>query len=138
MVELGRDECMDLLAHATIGRVVLSVGCIPVALPVNLSVIDGDAIFATDAGAKLDAARHGQVVSVEADEVDPLYHTGWSVLLTGVARLLTDPAAIDQARRLPLQAWAPGSHPFFVRVPSTMVTGRRLTWGSPPAVVTLL
>lgn len=129
LVELDREECLELLGRATIGRVVLSVDCIPVAVPVNLSMVDGDAVFASDVGSKLDAAIRGQVVSVEADGVDGLYHTGWSVLLTGVAHVITDPETIKRAR-CSFRAWAPGNHPFLVRVPSTLISGRRITWGA--------
>ncbi len=129
LVELGRDECLELLGTATIGRVVLSVHCIPVAVPVNLSVIDGNALFTTDVGSKLRAAVLGQVVSVEADDVDRTYHTGWSVLLTGVAQIVSDPETIRQTRRAH-QAWAPGAHPFLVKVPSTVISGRRLEWAA--------
>ncbi len=128
LIELNRAECLNLLDHARIGRVVLSVKCIPVALPVNVCVIDGDVVFATDVGSKLDAAVHGTVVSVEFDDIDRIYHTGWSVLVTGVAEVLTDPEDIARARRLPIQPWAPGPHLFFVRVPSTVVSGRRIEW----------
>jgi nitroimidazol reductase NimA-like FMN-containing flavoprotein (pyridoxamine 5'-phosphate oxidase superfamily) len=114
-----------------IGRVVLSVECIPVALPVNMALFEGDVVFATNEGAKLDAAVHGNVVSVEVDDFDRMYHTGWSVLVTGVAELITDPRDIERIHRLPLQPWAPGSDHYFVRVPSTMVTGRRIAWGAP-------
>jgi nitroimidazol reductase NimA-like FMN-containing flavoprotein (pyridoxamine 5'-phosphate oxidase superfamily) len=129
LIELDRGECLELLERAGIGRVVLSVKCIPVALPVNVCVLDGDVVFATDEGSKFDAAARGTVVSVEVDDVDRIYHTGWSVLVTGVAELLTDPQEIERVRHLPIQPWAPGSHRFFVRVPSTVVSGRRIAWG---------
>ncbi len=135
LVELDREECLDLLGRATIGRVVLSVDCIPVAVPVNFSLVDGDAVFATDVGSKLDAAIRGHVVSVEADHVDGLYHTGWSVLLTGVAQVITDPETIKRTR-CSVRAWAPGNHPFLVRVPSTLISGRRLTWGAASTTLT--
>jgi len=102
-VELDRNQCLELLGRAGVGRVVLSVDCIPVALPVNMSVLDGDVVFSTGAGSKLDAAVGGQVVSVEVDDVDHLYHTGWSVLVTGIAQLLSDPADIERASRLPFR-----------------------------------
>jgi uncharacterized protein len=93
-------------------------------------VLDGDVVLATNEGSKLDAAVRGNVVSIEADGVDRPYHTGWSVIVTGVAELLTDPGAIEQASRLPLHAWAPGPHRFLVRIPSTVVSGRRIAWVS--------
>jgi nitroimidazol reductase NimA-like FMN-containing flavoprotein (pyridoxamine 5'-phosphate oxidase superfamily) len=126
-VELERAQCLDLLASTRIARVVLSIKCVPVALPVNVSLLDEDVIFSTDSGSKLTAAIEGQVVSVEADDVDLMYRTGWSVLVTGRARLVTEPADIEWASSR-LQAWAPGPHPFLVRVPSTLISGRRLMW----------
>ena len=129
LAELGREESLDILARSGIGRVTFSVHGIPTALPVNVALLEGDVVFATDKGSKLDAAVHGQVVSVEADGVDRVYHTGWSVLVTGVAEVLTDPRDVKRVRHLPLEAWAPGPHLFVVRVPSTIVSGRRLAWG---------
>lgn len=118
---------MELLGGAHIARVVLSIKCMPVALPVNLALLDEGVIFSTDSGSKLTAAVEGQVVSVEADDIDLMYHTGWSVLVTGRAELVTEPADIEWASSR-LQAWAPGPHPFLVRVPSTLISGRRLMW----------
>ncbi len=128
LVELDRAECLELLDRAGIGRVVLSVKCLPVALPVNFRLLDGDVVFATDEGSKLDAAVQGTVVSVEVDDIDRVYHTGWSVLVTGKAELLTDTHVIERARHLPIGPWAPGPHQFLVRVPSTVVSGRRIAW----------
>jgi nitroimidazol reductase NimA-like FMN-containing flavoprotein (pyridoxamine 5'-phosphate oxidase superfamily) len=128
-VELGRDQCLELLRGATIGRVVLSIDCIPAALPVNLAVVDEDVVFFTDTGSKLDAVIEGQVVSIEADEIDLMYRTGWSVLVTGVAELVNDQEEIEWANSR-IQAWAPGPHRFLVKVPATMTSGRRLMWAA--------
>ena len=126
-VEIDRSECLELLRHARIGRVVLSVDCLPVALPVNFTVDGDDVVFYTNTGAKTDAALAGQVVSIEIDDIDPVYHTGWSVLVTGVAEIVTDPQTqADVATRV--SPWASGPHPFLIRVPSTLVSGRRLMW----------
>ncbi len=129
LVEMDRAECLTLLDRAGIGRVVHSEKGIPVALPVNLCVYDGDVVFATDEGSKLDAAVHGTVVSVEVDDIDRIYHTGWSVLVTGIAELIAEPHDLEWVGHLPLQPWAPGPHRFLVRVPSTVVSGRRIRRG---------
>ena len=126
-VELDRAQCLELLDCARIARVVLSIECLPVALPVNISLWGEDVMFSTDSGSKLTAAVEGQVVSVEADDIDLTYRTGWSVLVTGKAQLTTTPMDIDWARSH-LLPWAPGPHPFLVRVPSTLISGRRLMW----------
>jgi len=128
-VELDRPECMTLLRGARIGRVVLSIDCIPVALPVNVCVLDEDVIFSTDRGSKLTAAVSRQVVSMEVDDIDLMYRTGWSVLVTGRAQLVTEPADIEWASSR-LQPWAPGPHRFLVKVPSTLISGRHLMWST--------
>ena len=128
--EMARSQCLELLGGAQIARVVLSIKCMPVALPVNVSLLGEDVIFSTDRGSKLTAAVEGQVVSVEADDIDLMYRTGWSVLVTGRAQLITEPADIEWASSR-LQPWAPGPHPFLVRVSSTLISGRRLIWDAP-------
>ena len=126
MTELDRVECLRLLGITRFGRLVLSVDCLPVALPINLALLEDDVVFAAGPGSMLDAALRHDVLSVEADSIDPLYHTGWSVLVTGAAGVISDPEVLERARRLPLAPWAPGPHPYFVLVPSTLVRGRRI------------
>jgi nitroimidazol reductase NimA-like FMN-containing flavoprotein (pyridoxamine 5'-phosphate oxidase superfamily) len=118
---------LELLGGARIARIVLSIRCLPVALPVNIALQDEDVIFCTDSGSMVTAAVEGQIVSVEVDDIDLMYRTGWSVLVTGRAELATDPAEIEWASSR-LQPWAPGPHPFLVRVPSTLISGRHLMW----------
>jgi hypothetical protein len=55
-LELDRDECLDLLRHVRIRRPVLSVDCLPVALPVNMSVLDEVVNFSTGTCPMLNAA----------------------------------------------------------------------------------
>ena len=94
---MDRAECLELIRSTHIARVVLSINCVPVALPVNAAVQDHGVIFSTDSGSKLTAAVEGQVVSVEADDIDLIYRTGWSVLVTGKAELVTEAADIEWA-----------------------------------------
>jgi nitroimidazol reductase NimA-like FMN-containing flavoprotein (pyridoxamine 5'-phosphate oxidase superfamily) len=126
MTELDRAQCLELLRTSPIGRVVLSVNCLPVALPVNIALLDGNVVFATGEGSILEAALHRNVLSVESDAIEPLYHSGWSVLVTGTAAVMSEPGQLERARRLPLAPWAPGPHPYYVVVPSTIVSGRRI------------
>lgn len=124
---LSRDECMTLLETASVGRVGVSVGAIPAVLPVNY-VMDGDTIvFRTVPGTKLDAALTNSVVAFEADSFDPSHETGWSVLVRGIAREITDEHALTRVRRLPLQSWAfNGDADRWVSVDAELVTGRRV------------
>src|SRR5579884_4560783 len=114
---LGEDECRALLATAKIGRLGVCMGAMPAIFPVNF-VVDGDSIvFRTAQGTKLNAATHHAVVAFQCDEVDEFEHTGWSVLVVGMARAVTDPHELERHRGLPLRPWAAGTRECYVRVP---------------------
>jgi nitroimidazol reductase NimA-like FMN-containing flavoprotein (pyridoxamine 5'-phosphate oxidase superfamily) len=124
---LPEEECLRLLATVPVGRVAVSVGALPAILPVNFALLDGDVVFRTAPGSKLDAAVRNAVIAFEADSIDPVYHTGWSVLVTGVAEEVTDPATLEAVAALPLEPWAlDGLADHVVRIRSRMISGRRL------------
>lgn len=124
---IPRDECMRLLAEGHIGRIGVVVAGRPLVLPVNYAVDDGSIVFRTDGGTKFDAAVRGEFVAFEIDHADAEYHTGWSVLVTGVAEEMIRPDEIERAHRLPLRPWGPGDKSHFLRVTPVTLSGRRLT-----------
>ena len=123
---LSREECLSLLRRAHIGRVAISVDALPAVLPVNFTVLGEDVVFRTNPGAKLDAAVANNVVAFEVDEVNPIYHTGWSVLVQGMAREVIEPEQVTAASKAPLQAWAGNGRDRFVRIATHHVSGRRI------------
>ena len=123
---LSRDECLRLLRSATIGRVGTTIGALPTVLPVNFRVVGDRVVFRTTAGTKLDAAATNAVVAFEADAIDPLNHGGWSVVVTGIAREVTDPAELEELRAANIPFWAPTSDGHVVSIRTEMITGRRL------------
>lgn len=125
-VVLGDAECRQLLATATIGRVGLSIDALPVVLPVSF-VVDGDRIvFRTCAGAKLQQALHRAVVCFEVDDVDVLDDAGWSVLVTGEASEITDPADLERVRALALRPWGGDDAEHVVQIRIGLISGRRI------------
>lgn len=132
---LERDECLRLLATQGVGRVGLSAGALPVILPVNFYV-DGDRILVrTGFGTKLAAAMRNAVVCVEVDEIDSVYHSGWSVLVTGTARELTG-AEAEAALELPLRPWSDRAD-HVIAIDIELVSGRRLTPADRPVTAPL-
>jgi nitroimidazol reductase NimA-like FMN-containing flavoprotein (pyridoxamine 5'-phosphate oxidase superfamily) len=107
METLDRDTCFELLRTVAIGRVAWAAeDGHAVVLPVNF-VVNGDSVvFRTAEGSKLHAVREGHRLSFEADDVEPALHVGWSVLITGVAEILSE---AEQVRRLEDHDNAPGS-----------------------------
>jgi len=123
---LPRADCDRLLASGSIGRVVLTDHALPVALPVNYAVDGADIVFRTGEGSKLAAARAGMVVAFEVDDFAPDHRCGWSVLVTGIARPLTDISEIVRADQLGIESWAPASASTYVRISTGLVSGRRI------------
>jgi nitroimidazol reductase NimA-like FMN-containing flavoprotein (pyridoxamine 5'-phosphate oxidase superfamily) len=132
---LPRAECLSLLRRATIGRVAISVDALPAVLPVNFSLIGEDIVFRTNPGAKMDAAMANNVIAFEADDVDPVYHTGWSVLVQGMASEVIEPDQVAEMRKAPLRAWAGNGWDHFVRIPTDQVSGRRIP--APTAIASM-
>ena len=91
--------------------------------------MDGDApVFRTASGTKLWAAARAPV-AFEVDHVDGASRTGWSVVVHGVAQEITAFDAGDLQARifgLPVQPWAKGDKPSFVRIAPRLITGRRV------------
>ncbi len=121
--EIMREEdCWDLLASERIGRVAVAVDGQVDVFPVNYG-LDGDGIlFRTNAGRKMTAAMGGEV-AFEVDRIDPTAKAGWSVVVHGVAR---DISQFDgPERQQTAQPWT-GSKDFLVRISPRSITGRRV------------
>ena len=64
---IDRPECEILLRGRTLGRVGVKIADELVILPVFYAVVDGDIVFRTAPGTKLDAAVLGTSVAFEVD-----------------------------------------------------------------------
>lgn len=125
---LDRLECLRLLAKVPVGRVVYTRQALPAVLPVNFSLdTDSSVLLRTSAGSGLVRAIEGVVVAFEADDFDASTRSGWSVVVTGRATVVTDPAEHDRLSRTGPHSWVVTHHEVFVRIESEMVTGREIT-----------
>jgi hypothetical protein len=119
---------MTLLAGAGYGRVVFTARALPAIRPVNHIVDRGDVVIRTSLGTALTASVDGAgaVVAYEADDIDPSRRVGWSVVITGYARPLTDPAEVERLEAA-LIPWVDGPLDTVIRIHPEIVTGFRLT-----------
>lgn len=126
-VVLTPEECWTRLATHGIGRLAVSTAGAPIVVPVNYSVVDGAIVFRTAPGG-VPSQAVGTQVAFEVDHIDDAFSRGWSVLVRGPARAVTDP---DAARRLTDRAystpWAGGRRDVWVCVDPDRVTGRAIT-----------
>jgi nitroimidazol reductase NimA-like FMN-containing flavoprotein (pyridoxamine 5'-phosphate oxidase superfamily) len=136
LVELGRDECLRLLAGASFGRVAVnSPGWPPLIRPV-IYVFDEPSqsvVFRSAEGSKLTSLLRSERAAFEVDEIDPADRLGWSVIVIGPAEEITSGHELDRLRRLSLQPHAAGELPHCMRIRATVVSGRRLVRVPPDA-----
>jgi hypothetical protein len=85
---LGREECLNLLGTAGIGRLAYTEAALPAIRPVFFSLRAGSVVIPTQAGSPLVEAMRGAVVAFEADDYDDAERTGWSVTVVGPSRVL--------------------------------------------------
>jgi len=129
LVELDRDQCLRLLAEANLGRLAVNApGWPPVIRPVNY-VFDESSqsvVFRSAQGSKFSALVQSGEAAFEIDGIEPVGHTGWSVIVVGVAEEITNAAEVQRLEHLGLRPWAPGDKPHWLRIRTTVVSGRRI------------
>ncbi|MFB6894701.1 pyridoxamine 5'-phosphate oxidase family protein [Kitasatospora sp. NPDC056327] len=134
LVPLERAEALRLLGGAPFGRIVFTVRALPAIRPVNHLLADDTVVIRTHDGAALtmaalDGDDTGVVVAFEADAIDPVTRLGWSVVVTGFARPVTDPVRLARYRAL-LSPWVNATMDHMVAIQPDLVTGYRLTEGA--------
>lgn len=126
VVELSRAQALGLLAGTPMGRVVYTRHALPAIRPVNHLVDeDGSIVFRTRQGSPIVPGRSPVVVTYGADEIDPDRRIGWSVSVTGLARVVCDPSRIQRYERL-LRPWVQGVLDTVITIDPDIVTGIRL------------
>ena len=121
---LDAAKCYRLLKTQTVGRIVYTDGALPAVAPVNYSLDGHRIIFRTSPVTRLALGVVDQVVAFEVDCLDAEVRTGWSVVVTGIARALVDAGELARAAGLQLAPWAGGDRLLYVCITPGVVTGR--------------
>ena len=128
MKELTREEVFRRLDSVQLGRVIFTRHAMPAVRPVN-HLLDGEhVIIRSHEGSAIvtaTTADRGTVVAYEADEIDPVSHLGWSVIVTGFARLVDDPVTAARYMQV-LHPWVTGEMGHVIRIEPGIVTGFEL------------
>lgn len=124
---LDRGECMRLMATVPVGRIGVSIGALPVILPVNFALVRSNIVIRTVPGTKLDAATQRAVVAFEVDSYAPDGSSGWSVLVQGFCSEITDPGERAAVAMSAPRAWAFDERVAdrLVLIEASFVSGRR-------------
>lgn len=121
---LSLEECLDMLANCRMGRVGAIVNGRPVIVPAAY-VSEGTGLLVRVDGNLLDEAMHHVAFEVEAN--DAKTGTGWSVVVQGAAREVTDQVDSQDADRVgPAPDDHTGSVTRWIRIRPSHIIGRRL------------
>ena len=117
---LDRKDCLERLSSAPLARILVSVRCLPAALPARIRVVDGERIViaSSDSTILLAAQRH-DVLTVQVDGVDESNHP-WSVVASGIAEVSFDAGPAEG-----LEWGGPGFAGQLVSFPVSVVVGQR-------------
>ena len=109
------------------GRLVVVRDGAPVAFPVNYTLDGRTVAVRTDAGTKLEWGTLGPV-AFEVDDIDRATHQGWSVLVQGTGRDVTEgvDAWSQGLRTSGLEPWVGGDKGHWIAIASPTITGRRI------------
>ncbi|MGK4584310.1 pyridoxamine 5'-phosphate oxidase family protein [Kitasatospora sp. HPMI-4] len=124
---LSEAECLRLLGTVPIGRVVYTEHALPAVRPVAFEVgPDGRLLLALDAGAAVARALDGTVAAFQADRLDPVTGTGWSVLVHGRTETVRDAVAHGHPPLPAPRPTVPAREQRLVRLAPELVSGHRL------------
>jgi uncharacterized protein len=127
-VVLDRDECLTLLRRGRVGRVAVVVKGQPHVIPLNYAVDEnGIIVFRT---AEFTTATQVSLAKVafEVDDIDLEHQSGWSVVVHGQGRDITDAIDLEsqRLRQLRVLPWASGERDQWFKITPGEITGRRL------------
>lgn len=126
-VPIDRPECLRLLQHESfVGRVAFAIDGVVHLRPVNYIADEDGVVFCTTRGTLLAAAASDTPVVFEVDASQPFHHSGWSVIVRGTAREITDQNDLEFLRRGPLKSWAVSPREQWIRMDIAEISGVRI------------
>ena len=125
LVELDRATSLRLLSVLDVGRLAWADGDRVMVFPLNFALDGEDILVRTPSPVILAAAAAHRVLTFQGDDFEPGIRAGWTVLVSGPAEEIVDPAEVERVQGL-VTPWR-SDGPFRVlRIRAEQVAGRRL------------
>jgi nitroimidazol reductase NimA-like FMN-containing flavoprotein (pyridoxamine 5'-phosphate oxidase superfamily) len=128
--ELPYEECVELLAARSVGRIAVVVEGGPIVVPVNYRLVEVEGAIPgvwialrTRPGNVIDQAADD--VAFEIDTIDAVHQDGWSVLVRGTLHQV-DPDAAHLRERFDPQPWLRDQRDVWLLIEPFAISGRRL------------
>jgi nitroimidazol reductase NimA-like FMN-containing flavoprotein (pyridoxamine 5'-phosphate oxidase superfamily) len=122
---LDEDVCWELLTSHQVGRLAVDIAGRPDIFPINYVVHEDGILFRSAPGTKLAGAVLGRYVAFEIDGYEPDERVAWSVVVKGIAHQVENMFELFDVEDEPLFPWVAFPKPDFVKIDSTVITGRR-------------
>ena len=126
--ELDDDTCVARLRSYSVGRIAFAPDGRPSLLPVNYRFVERAGphwlLIRTRSGSELGELPSSEV-AFEIDSIDPVSHTGWSVVAKGTLHHLDEGDVAPLRDHFDPEPWAPDRHEWLV-VKCSAITGREL------------
>ena len=122
--ELSENECKELLAQHTAGRIGFLAPDGPQILPVTYQFRNGSVIFRTSPVGPLSGLIRRTSVAFEIDAIDEQQHSGWSVLVLGFAEAMAHNYLLSAAWEAGPVPWADGTRNLFIEIKPRKISGR--------------
>lgn len=121
---LSEDDCLRLLRTKPVGRIVYTTRALPAVLPVSFALAGTQILIRATPGTVLESAVHDTVVAFQVDHIDSEKRTGWSVVVTGRARVVASPSATARIDGLLPASWLIAGTAIYLSVSVELVSGR--------------
>ena len=126
---LGREECLEYLASAKLGRIGLTVRALPAIVPIRFALAGGDVVFRAPSDSELRQRAKDSVVAFQADHHGDDTGIAWTVQAQGLCQEVDHPREIERLQELPLPTWRAGPPgDSWLRLPLQRLTGQRIYW----------
>ncbi len=106
--EITQAECLDLLAQAKVGRVVVVRDALPEIIPVSYRVAGETVVFGVHSESVFAEELEGTVVAFQVDSFDANRECGWHVRAIGVFRPALTPDELAVAGAAVPEPWTLG------------------------------
>ncbi|WP_371494680.1 pyridoxamine 5'-phosphate oxidase family protein [Kitasatospora sp. NBC_00374] len=123
--ECTREESLELLRQAAVGRLIHTDDAMPAVTPACFTLDGfGVVVIPLPAGWRADV-MDGEVVGFQADRFDERTLRGWTVLVVGRSYLVTDPATVADLRRRGPWQWGHRPTRGYLSIHPELVAGTR-------------
>ena len=119
-------ECARLLESHTLARLGYVNAGLPTVVPINYRYHEGDVLFRSLAGGKVQAAARNDAVCLELDGFDEALRSGWSVVVHGRLEEIADPSVLRRAWANDPESWVASDQWRWLRMVPFQLSGRRV------------